>query len=78
MPQVEQAPAQPEVMAVKSSNVRPEEQFRREREAKAQEENKIPELSIEEKKAEIERRRKEELSNRVVYDRNPTVSDGEL
>ncbi|MFW9597313.1 MAG: hypothetical protein ACMV0Y_05120, partial [Paludibacter sp.] len=38
MPVVEQAPAQPEVIAVKGSNVRPEEQLRREQEAKAKEE----------------------------------------
>lgn len=61
MPQVEQALAQPEVKPVTSSNVRPEEQFRREQEAKAQEEKKTPELSIEEKKSDIERRRQEEL-----------------
>ena len=40
MPQVEQAPAQPEVKPVTSSNVRPEVQFRREQEAKAKEEAK--------------------------------------
>jgi len=61
MPQAEQAPAQPEVKPVTRSNVRPEEQLRREQEAKAQEEKKTPELSIEEKKADIERRREEEL-----------------
>ena len=67
MPQVEQAPAQPEVKPVTSSNVRPEEQFRREQEAKAQEEKKTPELSIEEKKADIERRRQEELNQKTSF-----------
>jgi hypothetical protein len=33
---------------------------------------------IEAKKADIERRRQEELKNRVVYDRFPTVKDGEF
>jgi hypothetical protein len=32
----------------------------------------------EDKREEIERRRKEELQNRVVYDRKPTIEDGEF